>query len=156
MSGIESLRIERIRRCYTEDIIINIFWKNFLGKVYRVDFEAIVYDDVPGTWDFEYQKADIYKDEKCEWSPEIIKSINETGHFILYYTNSEGKNECWTMYKNPNPIPKTNTTNNIHQLADLSRRQWKKIVELDEENKKLKAQIDEYKKKTNTDDIASP
>jgi len=44
----ESLTIERIKRCYTEDIIINIFWKYFLGKVYRVDFEPIVYHDVPG------------------------------------------------------------------------------------------------------------
>lgn len=148
MSEIESLRIERIRRCYTEDMLINIFWKNCLGKVYRVDFETIVYDDVPGTWDFEYQNAIIYKDEKCDWGPEIIKSVNETNQFILYYTNYEGKNECWTMRKNPHPIPKTNTTNNIHQLADLAKRQWKKIVELEEENKILKVQLDEYIKKT--------
>ena len=147
MSGIESLRIERIRRRYTEDMIINVFWKCFLGKVYRVDFETIFYDDVPGTWDFEYQKAFIYIDETNDWSPEIIKSINETGKFILYHTNFDGTNECWTMYKNLNPIPKTNTTNNIHQLADLAKRQWKMLAELKEENKNLKAQLDEYKKR---------
>lgn len=152
MSEIESLRIERIRRCYTEEMLINIFWKYCLGKVYRVDFETIVYDDVPGTWDFEYQNAVIYKDEKCDWGPEILKSVNETNKFILYYTNYEGKDECWTMRKNPNPIPKTNTTDNIHQLdhnihqlKHLVKIQHKKITELEEENKKLKAQLDDTK-----------
>jgi hypothetical protein len=148
MSGIESLRIEGIKRRYTEEMIIYIFWRCFLGKVYRVDFETIFNDDVPETCDFEYQNANIYKDEANDWSPEIIKSINETGKFILYHTNFDGTNECWTMYKNLNPIPKTNTTNNIHQLADLAKRQWKMLAELKEENEKLKAQLDECIKKT--------
>ena len=133
-----SLTIERIKKCYTEDIIINIFWKYFLGKVYRVDFEPIVYHDVPGTWDFEYQKATIYKDEKCEWSDEIIKSINKTGNFVLYYTNFDGTNECWTMEKNLNPIPRATTQGNIHQLHHNNRLLNAIITELKEENTKLK------------------
>ena len=104
-----SLSIERIKKIYTEDIIINIFWKNFLGKVYRVDFEPIETDS-------EYQTATIYKDEKYEWSVEVIKSINETGNFVLYHTNFDGSNDCWTMKKCPNPIPMATTTRNIHQL----------------------------------------
>ena len=104
-----SLTIERIKKIYTEDIIINIFWKNFLGKVYRVDFEPIETDS-------EYQTATIYKDEKYEWSVEVIKSINETGNFVLYHTNFDGSNDCWTMKKCPNPIPMATTTRNIHQL----------------------------------------
>lgn len=124
----KSLTIQRIKRCYTEDIIINIFWKYFLGKVYRVDF-------VPIETETEYQTATIYRDEKCEWSEEIIKSINETGNFVLYYTNFDNTNECWTMEKCPNPIPRATTTRNIHQL--------------DHENSALKARIAELEKELN-------
>lgn len=138
----ESLTIERIRRCYTEDMIINIFWKYFMGKVYRVDFEPIVYDDVPGTWNFEYQKATIYKDEKCEWSDEIIKSINKTGNFVLYYTNFDGSNDCWTMYKNTNPIPRATTLGNIHQLQHNNKL-------LNAHINKLEKELSEVKNKTN-------
>ena len=104
-----SLTIEMMKRTYTEDMIINVFWKYFLGKVYRVDFEPIETDS-------EYQTATIYKDEKYEWSEEIIKSINQTGNFVLYHTNFDRTNECWTMKKCPNPIPRATTTRNIHQL----------------------------------------
>jgi len=138
----ESLTIERIRRCYTEDMIINIFWKYFMGKVYRVDFEPIVYDDVPGTWDFEYQKATIYKDEKCEWSDEIIKSINKTGNFVLYHTKFDGTNECWTMEKNLNPIPRATTLGNIHQLQHNNK-------VLNAHINKLEKELSEVKNKTN-------
>lgn len=120
-----SLTIERIKISYTEDIIINVFWKNFLGKIYRVDFDPIETGS-------EYRTATIYRDEKYEWSAEIIKSINETGNFVLYHTNFDGSNECWTMEKCPNPIPRATTTRNIHQL--------------DHENGSLKARIAELEK----------
>jgi hypothetical protein len=137
-----SLTIEIIKRTYTEDMIINVFWKYFLGKIYRVDFEPIVYDDVPGTWNFEYQKATIYKDEKCEWSDEIIKSINKTGNFVLYYTNFDGSNDCWTMYKNTNPIPRATTLGNIHQLQHNNKLLCAHI-------NKLEKELSEVKNKTN-------
>ena len=123
-----SLTIERIKRTYTEDIIMNIFWKYFLGKVYRVDFDPIETES-------EYQTATIYRDEKCEWSEEIIKSINQTGNFILYHTNFDGSNDCWTMKKTINPIPRATTSRNIHQL--------------DHENSVLKARIAELEKELN-------
>ena len=127
-----SLSIERIKKIYTEDIIINIFWKNFLGKVYRVDFEPIKANS-------EYQTATIYKDEKYEWSVEVIKSINETGNFVLYHTNFDGSNDCWTMKKCPNPIPMATTTRNIHQLDHENN-------VLKYENGSLKALIDALEK----------
>ena len=123
-----SLTIERIKKTYTEDMIINVFWKYFLGKVYRVDFEPIETES-------EYQTVTIYKDEKYEWSEEIIKSINQTGNFVLYHTNFDRTNDCWTMYKNANPIPRATTTRNIHQL--------------DHENKALKDRIAELEKELN-------
>ena len=136
--SIECLSIERIRRCYTEDMIINIFWKYNMGKVYRVDFETIVYDDVPGTWDFEYQTAIIYKDEATDWDNPIIKSINQTGNFVFYHTNFNGTNECWTMKKYLKPIPKATTTANIHQLQHNTHVLKVIIDELKKENKNLK------------------
>ena len=131
----EGLTIERIRRCYTEDMIINIFWKYFLGKVYRVDFEAIETES-------EYQKATIYRDEKCEWSEEIIKSINKTGNFVLYHTKFDGTNECWTMEKCPNPVPSATTLGNIHQLQHNNKLLNARIIELEKE-------LSEVKNKTN-------
>ena len=122
-----SLTIERIKKIYTEDIIINIFWKNFLGKVYRVDFEPIKANS-------EYQTATIYKDEKYEWSVEVIKSINETGNFVLYHTNFDGSNDCWTMKKCPNPIPMATTTRNIHQLEHENNVLKDRIAELEKKN----------------------
>ena len=114
---------------------MNIFWKYFLGKVYRVDFEPIETES-------EYRTATIYRDEKCEWNTEIIKSINETGNFVLYHTNFDGSNECWTMYKNANPIPRATTTKNIHQLDHEN-------SVLNGENGSLKARIAELEKELN-------
>jgi hypothetical protein len=127
----DSLTIEIMKTLYTEDMIINIFWKNFLGKVYRVDFESIV-DYETGLINKEYQTAIIYRDEKYDWNNEVIKSINKTGSFILYHTNFNGSNDCWTMKKNNNPIPRATTKRNIHQLQH--------------ENEALKARIAELEK----------
>jgi hypothetical protein len=128
-----SLTIEIIKRTYTEDMIINIFWKYFLGKIYRVDFEPII-DIETGLINQEYHTATIYKDEKCEWSEEIIKSVNQTGNFVLYHTNFDRTNECWTMYKNTNPIPRAMTTRNIHQLQHENNVLKDRIAELEKKN----------------------
>jgi len=109
-----------------------------MGKVYRVDFETIICNDVPGSWDFEYQTAIIYKDEAAEWDNTIIKSINESGSFVFYHTNFDGTNECWTMKKHTNPIPKATTQGNIHQLQNNNRVLNMLITDLKEENKNLK------------------
>ena len=128
-----SVTIELLKRNYTEDMIINVFWKYFLGKVYRVDFEPII-DIETGLINQEYQTATIYKDEKCEWSEEIIKSVNQTGNFVLYHTNFDRTNECWTMYKNTNPIPRAMTTRNIHQLQHENNVLKDRIAELEKKN----------------------
>jgi hypothetical protein len=128
-----SLTIERIKKNYTEDIIMNIFWKYFLGKVYRVDFEPII-DIETGLINEEYQTATIYRDEKYEWSEDILKSINQTGNFVLYHTNFDGSNDCWTMKKCPNSIPRATTTRNIHQLDHENNVLKNRIAELEKKN----------------------
>ena len=132
----ESLHIKHIRRCYTEDMIIDIFWKNGLGKVYRVDFEAFVYDN--GEWDFEFQEAFVYKDETTYWDGQIIESLEKYGVFLFTHTTFNGETEQLKMYDNPHPIPRTTTTRNIHQLHDINRKLIARIRDLENEIKVLK------------------
>ena len=132
----ESLHIKHIRRCYTEDMIIDIFWKNGLGKVYRVDFDAIVYDN--GEWDFE---AFLYKDETTHWDSQIVESLEKYGVFLLDHTTFNGETEQFKMYKNLHPIPRTTTTRNIHQLDDINRKLIARSQELENEIKVLKLRL---------------
>ena len=129
-----SLHIKKINISYNEDKIIYIFWKHFLGKVYRVDFAPIANDD-------EYRQAFIYIEEGFKWNNDLIKSIAETQHYILYHTTIEGKEVCWTMYENENPIPKADTSLNIHQLCYENEELKTMIAELKKENDALKAQL---------------
>ena len=134
----ESLHIKNIRRCYTEDMIIDIFWKNGLGKVYRVDFHAIVYDN--GEWNFEFQEAFVYKDETTYWDSQIIISLEKYGVFQFTHTTFNGETEQLKMYDNPHPIPRTTTTKNIHQLDHINRELIARIRELENEIKALKGE----------------
>jgi hypothetical protein len=79
-------------------MIIDIFWKNGLGKVYRVDFDAIVYDN--GDWNFEFQRAFLYKDETTDWDSQIVESLEKYGMFLLEHTTFNGETEQFKMYKN--------------------------------------------------------
>lgn len=129
-----SLHLKKINISYDEDKIIYIFWKHFLGKVYRVDFLPIVNDA-------EYRQAFIYIEEGFKWDNDIMKSIAEKQHYILYHTTFEGKEVCWTMYENENPIPKADTPLNIHQLCHENNILKAKIDKLKRENDELKAQL---------------
>ena len=135
----ESLQIKHIRRCYTEDMIIDIFWKNGLGKVYRVDFDAIVYDN--GDWNFEFQRAFLYKDETTDWDSQIVESLEKYGMFLLEHTTFNGETEQFKMYKNLHPIPRTKTTRNIHQLDHINCKLMARIRELENEIKVLKLRL---------------
>ena len=124
-----SLYIPSIRRCFTEDMIINIFWKHNLGKVYRVDFEVITYDP-PGTWDFEFQQARVYLETNHLWDSEITRSLEKCGTYKLNHPNFDGSIETWLMKVNPTPIPRANTLMNIHQLMHENKMLRAKIQEL--------------------------
>ena len=132
----ESLHIKSISRSYTEDMIIYIFWKYGLGKVYRVDFEENM------DCDFEFQNAFLYKDEACNWDDELIKSLEQTSEYILNHTTFHGEKVQWTIYKNLNPIPRANTKKNIHQLCHANCELNARIQELENEIKVLKLNIE--------------
>ena len=48
--------------------------------------------------------------------PPIIKSLEETGKYVLHFTTFEGSDETRTMHVNPNPIPMATSNKNVHQL----------------------------------------
>jgi len=132
----ESIHIKSISTSYTEDMIIYIFWKYGLGKVYCVDFETTVYNKT-GT-----QNANVYKDKACNWNSEVIESLEQTGEYILNHTTFHGENVQWTMYKNLNPIPRANTTKNIHQLYHANCELNVRIHELENEINALKGKLE--------------
>ena len=99
----DSLRITGIKKSFTEDMIINIFWKHGLGNIYRVDF-----DSANGI-----NYACVYKEPHMPWGDELVKSISETGIFTLNCNSTDD----FIMTVNQNPIPKANTSKNIHQLC---------------------------------------
>jgi hypothetical protein len=80
-----------------------MFWKHGIGNIYRVDFES---DD----------SANVYIYEAFEWDARVIKSLEETGEYVLNFTTFEGSAETWTMRVNPNPIPMATSNKNVHQL----------------------------------------
>ena len=113
-----SLCIPHMRKCYTEDIIINMFWKHGIGNIYRVDFET---DD----------SVNVYIYEAYDWEIQVIKSLEETGKYVLNFTTFEGSDETWTMHVNPNPIPMATSNKNVHQLEYENARLRAKIQELE-------------------------
>ena len=113
-----SLCISHMRSCYTEDIIINMFWKHGIGNIYRVDFES---DD----------SVNVYIYEAYDWEIPVIKSLEETCKYVLNFTTFEGSDETWTMHVNPNPIPMATSNKNVHQLEYENARLRARIQELE-------------------------
>ena len=80
-----------------------MFWKHGIGNIYRVDFET---DD----------SVNVYIYEAFEWDARVIKSLEETGKYVLRFTRFDGSAETWTMRVNPNPTPRATSNKNVHQL----------------------------------------
>jgi hypothetical protein len=95
-----------------------MFWKHGIGNIYRVDFET---DD----------SVNVYIHEAFKWDAHVIKSLEETGEYVLHFTTFEGSAETWTMRVNPNPIPMATSNKNVHQLEYENARLRAKIQELE-------------------------
>ena len=80
-----------------------MFWKHGIGNIYRVDFES---DD----------SVNVYIKEEFEWNAPVIKSLEETGKYVLNFTTFDGSVETWTIHVNPNPTPMATSNKNVHQL----------------------------------------
>jgi hypothetical protein len=133
------LHIPVMKKTYSAELIKNIFWRHFLGNIDRVDFVPIVRsidcnDDLIQE-DKIFHQAFIYKEERENWSADLMREIEEKTYYELNFTPCEqekDKPDCWKIQKSTITIPYANTKLNIHQL--------------NHENVLLKAKLAEFEK----------
>ena len=125
------LHIPSIKKSYSVELIKDIFWRHFLGKVDRVDFVPIQEDKI-------YHQVFIYKEERDKCSTDLIKEIEEKTYYELHFTpcdQEREKTDCWKIQKSDQVIPYANTNLNIHQLYHENALLKSKIAELENKNK---------------------
>lgn len=118
-----SLYIPTINKKYSAELIINMFWKFFMGIVDRIDFVPIMKQPKDTTKepfeDANFRQAFIYIRPKTQWASFITDSIENAGSYRFYpYPEKQGApSEYWLILKNKNPVPYSQTHLNVHQLA---------------------------------------
>jgi hypothetical protein len=125
-----SFYIPRIKSTWTSEGISNAVY-NTLGLVDRVDFGEFVPPDQTGI-----RSAFIH----MSWLRPLVQDwieqeIAAKGHCRLQVTY----NEYWMLLHNKNPIPSTHL--NVHQLADITRKQDERIAELEAKVAQLTEQL---------------
>ena len=117
-----SIYIPTVKKCYSVDKIIFLFWRHGLGKVDRVDFMPIIKaNDIECPY---FKQAFLYVDSKSAWHPDIVESIEKDQPYKIYPNKDEAfehlrdEEEYWLILKNKCPVPYTTTTLNVHQLAN--------------------------------------
>jgi hypothetical protein len=119
---INSIYIPTVKKCYSDEKIMLLFWRHGLGKVNRVDFVPIIKEnDIECPY---FKQAFLYVDSKSAWHPDIVKSIEEGQPYKIYPNKEEAfehlrdEKEYWLILKNKCPVPYATTTLNVHQLAN--------------------------------------
>jgi len=141
MSIKASLYIPSLKISYTEDRIKYIFGVLGLGLVDRIDFVPIM-KTVAGKEEKvecdKFKQAFLYIDprEQFIWHREIVSALDENKAYKFY--PNRGQNEYWLILKNKEPVPYANTKLNIHQLELYNSILEARILDLEEEIKKLK------------------
>ena len=119
---INSIYIPTVKKCYSDEKIMFLFWRHGLGKVDRVDFVPIIKANDIECPDF--KQAFLYVDSKSAWHPDIVESIEKDQPYKIYPNKDEAfehlrdEKEYWLILKNKCPVPYTTTTLNVHQLAN--------------------------------------
>ena len=121
-----SLYIPTIKKSYSVDRVMNIFWKHGLGKIARIDFVSIMKTnkDAEPTECPNFKQAFLYIDTRSSWHPDILNSIEEKTPYKIYPNKDEtfehlrDTREYWLFFKNNSPVPYATTTLNVHQLAN--------------------------------------
>ena len=117
-----SLYIPSVKKSYSVDKIMSLFWRHGLGKVDRVDFVPIIKANDIECPDF--KQAFLYVDPRSAWHPDIVKSVEEDQPYKIYPNKEEAfehlrdEEEYWLILKNKCPVPYATTTLNVHQLAN--------------------------------------
>ena len=163
-----SLYIPTIRKQYSSDYIIYLFWMLGVGSIDRIDFvpimkpiaEALEEGELrlESSEDIKFHQAFIYVRPKTDWDRFVTTSINETGSYKLYpYARLDqnmpvnvNANEYWLLLKNNNPIPYANTTLNVHQLAHNNSLMETKIAEMEMRMLKMEEEIARLKDENDT------
>ena len=110
-----SFYIPRIYTFYTEWDIANIFNRDNIGTVNRVDFVKII-----GTDSTQFHSAFVH----CYGvDPLILRYIEEQSSYRL----AVNKNEYWILLKNKNPVSETRL--NIHQVVENASLLERKVEE---------------------------
>ena len=119
---INSIYIPTVKKCYSDEKIMLLFWRHGLGKVDRVDFVPIIKANDIECPDF--KQAFLYVDSKSAWHPDIVESIEKDQPYKIYPNKDEAfehlrdEKEYWLILKNKCPVPYATTTLNVHQLAN--------------------------------------
>ena len=121
-----SLYIPTIKKSYSVDRVMNIFWKHGLGKIARIDFVPIMKTnkDAEPTECSNFKQAFLYIDTMSSWHEDILNSIEEKTPYKIYPNKDEtfehlrDTREYWLIFKNNSPVPYATTTLNVHQLAN--------------------------------------
>ena len=121
-----SLYIPTIKKSYSVDKVMNLFWKHGLGKIARIDFVPIMktIKDAEPTECSNFKQAFLYIDTRSSWHPDILNSIEEKTPYKIYPNKDEtfehlrDTREYWLIFKNNSPVPYSTTTLNVHQLAN--------------------------------------
>ena len=160
-----SLYIPTIHKKYSGEMIINIFWKFFMGNVDRIDFVTIMKQPKDATKepveDPNFRQAFIYVRPKTMWASFVTDSIEkegsyrffpnqETGYARIYHdgvVQEPNLKEYWIVLKNNNPVPYAQTHLNIHQLAHNNSLLETKLAEMEAEMLKMKTKFAELEEK---------
>jgi len=126
-----SFYVPRIRAHWTEQQIFNAM-RETIGVVDRVDFGDFVPLNQTGIRCAFIHMAWVNYD----WKDWLEREIETNGHCRYQVTYDE----YWMLLPNKNPIPKTHL--NVHQLADITRKQDERIAELEALVSRLTEQLE--------------
>jgi Txe/YoeB family toxin of Txe-Axe toxin-antitoxin module len=108
-----SVFIPTISKIDTEEIIVDYFALNCVGKVERVDFVEFQNDGEDRACDAKrFQQAFVHFSPQQK-TREIMEAIEQKGSYRFYPFKQQ--NQYWILLKNKNPVPKTEL--NVNQLA---------------------------------------
>ena len=148
MSSNYSLYIPTINKKYSTEVIINMFWKFFMGIVDRIDFVPIMKEPKdPKKEPFEdanFWQAFIYVRPKTAWASFITDAIEKDGSYRFYPNPDQqgAPSEYWLILKNKTPVPYAQTHLNVHQLAHNNTLLEAKASEMELEMAALKAKME--------------
>ena len=147
MSANYSLYIPTINKKYTVEVIINTFWKLFIGNVDRIDFVPIMKTrNDEEVEDPNFRQAFIYVRPGTNWGTFVTDSIEKNSSYRLFPNQETHSSEYWLLLKNKNPVPYATTTLNVHQLVHNNSLLETKVVEMEQEISNLKEEIARLKK----------